>query len=119
MKKSVLTIILICLMSLVCAPAFSLSGSPTLEMAFNPAFRSNATTTYEPYGADEFPQWSLDLRRAECIFFGGLPIALPLTYLVSNLAGADLTFLQAVGLACSVSAVIALVDYILGVVNEG
>lgn len=118
MKKTVAIAILICIFSLVCAPAFSLA-SPTLDASFKPVLRTNATsTTYEPYGDDEFPQWALDLRRAECIFFGGIPITLPVTYLVSNLFDADLTLLQALGIACSVSAVITLIDYILGVVNE-
>lgn len=119
MKKTVAIAILICIFSLVCAPAFSLGNSPTLDASFKPVFRTNATsTTYEPYEDDEFPQWALDLRRAECIFFGGIPITLPVTYLVSNLFDADLTLLQALGIACSVSAVITLIDYILGVVNE-
>ena len=28
---------------------------------------------YEPYEDDEFPQWALDLRRSEIIFFGTIP----------------------------------------------
>ncbi len=117
MKKTIAIVILICMFSLVCAPAFSLT-SPTLDASFKPSFKMNATsTTYEPYGDDEFPQWAIDLRRAECIFFGGIPITLPVTYLVTNLMNKDLTLLQAVGIACTASAVITLIDYILGVLN--
>ncbi|ADK81585.1 hypothetical protein [Sediminispirochaeta smaragdinae] len=36
---------------------------------------------YEPYSASEFPQWALDLRRAEVIFFGSLPFTLLLSTL--------------------------------------
>ncbi|MBR2281097.1 MAG: hypothetical protein IJ863_00580 [Spirochaetales bacterium] len=122
MKRTVAIVVLVCISSFICAPAFSLGNqvvSPTLEASFRPSLRSGAaSTSYEPYSDDEFPRWALDLRRAECIFFGGIPITLPVTYLVSNLLDADLTFLQAVGIACSVSAVITLVDYILGVLDE-
>jgi hypothetical protein len=31
--------------------------------------------TPEPYTEDEFPEWVLDLRRAEIIFFGSLPFS--------------------------------------------
>ncbi len=37
---------------------------------------------YEPYEESEFPQWALDLRRAEVVFFG----AIPLTILGSTVA---------------------------------
>ncbi len=119
MKRALAVLILICIFSFVCAPAFSLT-SPTLQVSMPGfQFKSSATsTTYEPYSDDEFPKWALDLRRAECIFFGGIPIALPVSLLVADLAGKDLSFFQALGIACSVSAVITLVDYILGVFDE-
>ncbi len=117
MKRAVVVFILICLFSLVCAPAFSLT-SPTLDVKFKPSFKSGATADYEPYGDDEFPKWALNVRRAECIFFGGIPITLPVTMLVTNLAGADFSFLQNLGIACAVSGAITLIDYILGVINE-
>ncbi len=31
------------------------------------------TRVYEPYTADEFPEWALDLRRGEIILFGSFP----------------------------------------------
>ncbi len=100
MKKATALLLIICLTALFCAPAFSL----TLD-------------DYEPYSKDEFPKWSLDLRRAECIFFGGIPIAFPLTALTLNVVNTDVTFVKTLGIACAVSAAIALIDYIIGVFN--
>ena len=101
MKKLVAIIIFICITAVFCLPAFSL----TLD-------------DYEPYSKSEFPKWSLDLRRAECLFFGGIPIAYPLTSLALGLANQELSFMQTLGIACSVSAVVTIIDYILGVINE-
>ena len=98
MKKLIAVIILACFVFFM--PLFSL----TLD-------------DYEPYRNEEFPKWSLDLRRAECIFFGGIPITFPVTALAFNLANKDATFLETLGVACAVSAVITIVDYILGVIN--
>ncbi len=72
---------------------------------------------YEPYTTDEFPKWSLDLRRAECIFLGGIPIAYPISALAFSTLKKDATFLETLGVACAISATIALVDFILGVVD--
>ena len=101
MKKTIAIIIMICFSPLVCAPIFALT-----------------LNDYEPYSNDEFPKWALDLRRAECIFFGGIPIAFPLTALTFSLFKQETNFLKTLGIACSVTAVIAVVDYILGVINE-
>ena len=101
MKKTIAIIIMICFSALVCAPIFALT-----------------LNDYEPYSNDEFPKWALDLRRAECIFFGGIPIAFPLTALTFSLFKQETNFLKTLGIACSVTAVIAVVDYILGVINE-
>ena len=100
MRKLIATAVLICLVFLFCAPVFS------AEMK-----------DYEPYKEGEFPKWSLDLRRAECIFFGGIPIAYPLTALAFSIANKESSFVQNLAIACSVSAAIALIDYIIGVAN--
>ena len=100
MKRLIALSVLICLSFFICAPIFSLD-----------------MTGYEPYSNDEFPKWTLDLRRAECIFFGGIPIAYPLTALAFSIADKETSFLQNLAIACSVSAAIALIDYIIGVVN--
>lgn len=34
---------------------------------------------YEPYRASEFPEWALEMRRAEVLFFGSLPFTLLLS----------------------------------------
>ncbi|MBQ2048873.1 MAG: hypothetical protein II493_00510 [Spirochaetales bacterium] len=83
---------------------------------FTPLF-SLTLDGYEPYRTEEFPKWSLNLRRAECIFFGGIPIAFPVTVLAYSFTDKQPTFLETLGVACAVSAVIAVVDYVLGVVN--
>jgi len=93
-KKAVSVLLLIC----VCFSAFSLD-------------MKNA----EPYSDDEFPKWSLNLRRGEVIFFGSLPIAYAMTSLVSsNLVHQDLTFWQTMAISAGVSTAIVVLDYILG-----
>jgi len=93
-KKVIAVVLLIC----ICFSAFSLD-------------MKNA----QPYSDDEFPKWSLDLRRGEIIFFGSLPIAYAMTSLVSsNLVHKDLTFWQTMAISAGASAAIAILDYILG-----
>jgi hypothetical protein len=93
-KKAVAVLLLIC----VCFSAFSLD-------------MKNA----QPYSDDEFPKWSLDLRRGEIIFFGSLPIAYALTNLVSsNIFNSNMTFWENMAISAGVSAGIALLDYFLG-----
>ena len=101
MKKAIIVVLIFVLLFGLCMPVFSLT-----------------LTDYEPYTKDEFPKWSLNLRRAETLFFGGIPIAYPLTSLAFSLAGKDAEFLPTLGIACAVSAVISLVDYIIGVASE-
>ena len=98
MKRFIAIVLLACMMLSI--PLFSLS----LE-------------GYEPYNNGEFPKWSLDLRRSECIFFGGIPITFPVSALAFNLAKKDASFLETLGVACAISAVITVVDYVLGVIN--
>lgn len=101
MKKTIVIIIMVCFSALVCAPIFAL----TLD-------------NYEPYMNEEFPKWSLDLRRFECIFFGGIPIAFPLTALSMSLMNKETDFGKTLAISCGVTLVIAVIDYILGVINE-
>ena len=100
MKRAIIFILIFVLLFGICMPALSLT-----------------LTDYEPYTKDEFPKWSLDLRRAESLFFGGIPIAFPLTSAAFAIAGQDPEFLTTLGVACAVSAVITLVDYIIGVAS--
>lgn len=100
MKKTIVIIIMVCFSALLCAPIFALS-----------------LDGYEPYRNEEFPKWALDLRRAECIFFGGIPIAYPLTALSLTLMNREADFGKTLAISCGVTLVITVIDYILGVVN--
>lgn len=71
----------------------------------------------EPYEKTEFPKFALDLRRSEIIFFGGLPIVYPLTSLALKTCKVDTNFWKTMAISCSVSAVIALADYIIGLAD--
>lgn len=100
MKKAITVVIVAALLFGVASPAFALSMDG-----------------YEPYTQTEFPKWSLDLRRAETLFFGGIPIAFPLVGAAYSIAGQSPEFLKTLGIACAVSAAITLIDYIIGVVS--
>lgn len=100
MKKAITVAMIAVLLFGVASPVFALSMDG-----------------YEPYTKAEFPKWSLDLRRAETIFFGGIPIVFPLVGAAYSIAGQKPEFLQTLGIACAVSAAITLIDYIIGVVS--
>ena len=100
MKRLVIGVVIAVLLFGFASPAFALSMDG-----------------YEPYTKAEFPKWSLDLRRAETIFFGGIPIAFPLVGVAYSIAGQSPEFLQTLGIACAVSAAITLIDYIIGAVS--
>lgn len=80
--------------------------------------------TYTPYSQDEFPQWSLKLRRAETLLFGSLPITFTvtsLTYAAARSFGAapfssdvHKDALAVIGIAGALSLAVALADYIIG-----
>jgi len=46
---------------------------------------SDDNTDPDPYEKEEFSEWILDLRRAEIIFFGLIPLALGLTFEVYDI----------------------------------
>ncbi len=76
------------------------------------------------YSKDEFPQWSLHLRRGETLFFGSLPITFAfssLTYTVAKTLGAPHVSQTALGetlflfsTSAAISLTIAIIDYYLG-----
>lgn len=82
------------------------------------------TTRYEPYDINEFPAWSLKLRRGETLLFGSLPITLSVTGLSYSVAlGLGVPkfsndpfkeSLAVFGIAAGLSLIIAITDYILG-----
>lgn len=96
-KKIVLIVVLLAL----CSSVFALDMSKA-----------------EPYSNTEFPKWSLDLRRSEIIFFGGIPIVYPLTALAMNTFKADTNFWKNMGITCSITAAIAIADYVIGLVQK-
>ena len=68
----------------------------------------------QPYEKIEFAKWSLDLRRADTIFFGSLPITVPVTFLIFDAFKSEWEFWPKFGIACGASAIITLTDFILG-----
>ena len=94
---------------------FSLSAETITHSSFN--------YKYESYEEEEFPLWTIELRRAETIFFGSLVFTVPIASLKLNLMSnqgiinfenntqsALVTLSSAAGLSLVVSAV----DWILG-----
>ncbi len=102
-----------------------------------PVFSGESLPEYEPYEDDEFPKWAKDLRRYEIIFFGTIPFTFFFSsfsydfyrYAYNNfdetLAPAILgnktppvrtndEKWQILKVSLSISAVLALVDYLLG-----
>lgn len=93
---------------------------------------------YEPYDEEEFPRWALDLRRFETIFFGSIPFTFLFTsagfesyayaangfspeYLPLFLGNSPAkqqfladTMWQRVAVGLSLSALVATLDYLLG-----
>jgi len=80
---------------------------------------------YQDYTIDEFPSWSIKLRRGESLFFGSLALTFPLSVvaynvvvnsgLISNAPTEELTALKyQVSIAAILSLSIALGDYIIG-----
>lgn len=75
-------------------------------------------TKAEPYTEDEFPKWSLNIRRSEIIFFGALPIAFPITSLVSEALNSNLSFGEKLGISAGAAAGIMLADLIIGLATK-
>jgi len=97
-KKGIAVLLLICL----CFPVFCLDMKDA-----------------KPYSDDEFPKWTLDLRRGEIIFFGSLPLTYAMTSFVSSsLVRKDLTFWQTLAISAGVSSAVAILDYILGLTSD-
>ncbi len=81
---------------------------------------------YEPYEEDEFPIWSMELRRAETIFFGSLVLTFPVAMGIYSLASTlgmptpeeeYKQVLQQALIAGGLSLIIAGTDWIIGKVN--
>lgn len=96
-----------------------------LLMLSSPLFAA-AELTYEPYGEDEFPIWTMKLRRAESLFFGSLVLTFPISMAVWGLLeGSGLVSasspLEAFGwqmlMASGLSLGISTADWIIGEVQ--
>ncbi|MFA7671788.1 MAG: hypothetical protein WCY53_05985 [Sphaerochaetaceae bacterium] len=91
-------------------------------------FSSQLIFAYEPYKIDEFPQWSVKLRRAETIAFGSLPITVAfvgLGYSAARSFGAPPFYndplkdsLAVIGIASIFALGIALADFIINEVRN-
>lgn len=91
-----------------------------------PLFSDPIEYEYEPYEKEEFPIWSLELRRAETIFFGALVITFPVAMGIYSLASSlgmptpnqdYQRVLQQALIAGGLSLVIAGTDWIIGKVS--
>ncbi|MGN1164416.1 MAG: hypothetical protein ACI4S4_06405 [Candidatus Ornithospirochaeta sp.] len=100
---------------LLLALCFSLSAETLTHSSFG--------YKYESYSDDEFPIWTIELRRAETIFFGSFVFTVPVAALAlgamekNNLVsfnGSLQSTLSTIGAAAGVSLFIAGVDWILG-----
>ncbi|MCR4676452.1 MAG: hypothetical protein K5634_04390 [Sphaerochaetaceae bacterium] len=68
----------------------------------------------KPYSDSEFPKWEIKLRRAEIIFFGGIPVVYPLTYLAVSSFNGNTDFWSVMAITAGITASISLIDYIIG-----
>ena len=98
-----------------------------LSLVLCPLF-CEAQLTYEPYGEEEFPIWTMKLRRAESIFFGSMVLTFPLSMLAWNImdnagiVSAD-SPVEAFGwqllMAGTISLGISTADWVIGEVQGG
>ena len=96
-------------------------------MAIPPVFSDPIEYEYVPYEEEEFPIWTMKLRRAESIFFGSMVITFPLTvagYSVASAFGAPIEgdefslFWQQLGIASCFSLAIAGIDWLIGYLSD-
>lgn len=122
MKKVVLAAMLL-LLSLCWASAEDLDlGLPLNPKGFASPSESNEITMgttpsgfkYETYQEGEFSPWLKKLRRAEVIFFGGLPLSFGAVGLTYSAFGRSGEFWPMLGISAGVAALISLADFIIG-----
>lgn len=108
MKKVIAIILLVSL-------CFSLGAETLVHSSFG--------YEYESYSDEEFPLWTIELRRAETIFFGSFVFTVPLSALAvgvmenNRLVSFDNNIqstLATIGAAAGVSLFIAGLDWIFG-----
>lgn len=78
---------------------------------------------YEPYEREEFPEWTMELRRAEILFFGSFVVTLPVSIAAYNIGKSfgmptpesqGLQALYQFAGAAGLSLIIAGADWIIG-----
>ena len=94
---------------------FSLSAETITHSYFN--------YKYESYEEEEFPLWTIELRRAETIFFGSLVFTVPISSLalsvmsnqgIINFENSTQSALMTLSSAAGLSLVVSALDWILG-----
>ena len=94
---------------------FSLSAETITHSSFN--------NKYESYEEEEFPLWTIELRRAETIFFGSLVFTVPISSLalsvmsnqgIINFENSTQSALMTLSSAAGLSLVVSALDWILG-----
>ncbi len=81
----------------------------------------NTDKSYELYVYEEFPDWMHKIRRAESLFIGSIPLTFAAVSLVGNVingyTSTPLTqpdYLIRFGFSAAISAVLVIIDFILG-----
>ena len=100
---------------LIFSIVFSLSAETITHSSFN--------YKYESYEEEEFPLWTIELRRAETIFFGSLVFTVPISSLalsvisnqgIINFENSTQSALMTLSSAAGLSLVVSALDWILG-----
>ena len=100
---------------LIISIIFSLSAATITHSSFN--------YKYESYEEEEFPLWTIELRRAETIFFGSLVFTVPISSLalsvmsnqgIINFENSTQSALMTLSSAAGLSLVVSALDWILG-----
>ena len=84
-----------------------------ISFAALPVFSADEEA-YTPYDPDEFPQWAHDVRRGEIIFFGSLPITAAVSAFLLPRIMPDISNSARITAAVSLSAAVAVTDFLLG-----
>lgn len=98
-----------------------------LLLALSSIFADPIKYEYEPYEREEFPEWAMELRRADIIFFGSLVITLPVSIAAYNIGKSlgmptpdnqGIAALYQFAGAAGLSLVITGIDWIIGKVGN-
>lgn len=109
------------------AIAFFLILSVLLSLSAETITHSSFKYQYEEYTDEEFPIWTMELRRAETIFFGSFVFTVPFSalvfstlgkYGVLNYSSPSTEALYTLGGAAGLSLVVAGLDWVLGRIGE-